>query len=297
MSYDDEEPISEKLERATDILFDLIEEYDSKNGTDYGMPTTLKKENLPLYEELSKQAYSRVGLDWEQYKPKPKTSVYKNFDNISYNIDGNKFDFLFNNDNTANVNLTDVEIESNFCTGPLAVYNNLFKTYDRSCFFIYTNVTTNKKQLIGYTKYKILDNGANNLNFYLSLYCVPPKFSGKGITFIMNYVILKEAEKQYGNQIKTISIDEIAEISKTGQKTNGLISRKLGLESNSSTNFSGPFLNTIGILNRQKPIEAQLQELNSKLMTASGGKGKKQKRTKKNKKIKRRRSYKKRQHI
>ena len=43
----------------------------------------------------------------------------------------------FNNDNIANVNLSDVEIESNFCTGPLAEYNNLFKTYDRSCFFIY----------------------------------------------------------------------------------------------------------------------------------------------------------------
>ena len=114
MSYDDEEPISEKIERANDLLFDLIDEYDSKNGTDYGMPTSLKKENLPLYEELSKQAYSRVGLDWEQYRPKPKISVYKNFNNISYNINGNKFDFLFNNDNIANVNLSDVEIESNF---------------------------------------------------------------------------------------------------------------------------------------------------------------------------------------
>ena len=48
MSYDDEEPISEKIERANDLLFDLIDEYDSKNGTDYGMPTSLKKENLPL---------------------------------------------------------------------------------------------------------------------------------------------------------------------------------------------------------------------------------------------------------
>ena len=46
MSYDDDEPISEKIERANELLFDLIDKYDSKNGTDYGYPATLKTENF-----------------------------------------------------------------------------------------------------------------------------------------------------------------------------------------------------------------------------------------------------------
>ena len=225
----------------------------------------------------------------------------ENIDNQHFNIKGNTFSFLFSN-STNDLDFTDVIIPENICTGPLSEYNNqevLRMTY--SCYLIYTNNTTGRKYLLGFTHYtlrRIRDEDNDDIQdifLNLSLSCVPPEFNGMRINSIISIVLILALFNKYPD-IKLIGTDEIAE--QNGTKTNGSLSRKLGLTieditDEGATRYRGTRESVMKSLGSYPPVTEQLEKLNEILIIRGGRKRKTNKRKKTRKTHKRRKTNKK----
>ncbi len=186
---------------------------------------------------------------------------------IEYDIDeAVRFQFRISNKENK-INFSDINKPYNFCIGPLSEYNGEFLTYPYSLYLIYINKRTEEKYLLGFIKYKIIndeDYGPNYYTLYLSLSCTPLEYSRKGINFALKTILFRQIYVNYVDDRVKSPTQQIITVSSDPKGVKINVTNKLGLSVVSGTRKKGLFLTVLPRVNRN-PIEYQLAEIAEKL--------------------------------